>query len=229
MFEIVFGVILGGTLQPEYIGGLVVGDGRFIFGLIISNDKIAADMDTRTIDDLTALYLFCDAYVAVHDIQVGSAEIQYIPVTEEIITAFYGVAPYAVAVQDVYLHSVIRGKEMVPAAHYLMGAVVEQLIGIEFKYLFRGEIIIEHLTHYVYGIGDVDAVIPEIDETDPFFERQWGTGAVIKHAHVHVTEKKTGLGVRPVGRLAVFKAAEAYVLAPEGYGGTVKNGTVLSF
>ena len=62
---------------------------------------------------------------------------------------------------------------------YFTGGIVEQVVLVKDKIFIRRKVIIEKPGADIDGGGEVDAVVPEIDQADPFGKREGGVRRVI--------------------------------------------------
>ncbi len=64
-------------------------------------------------------------------------EISVVVIEKEIIFSGDGKTPDAIAVQDIYLHTVIGDKQMPAALHDLALGVIKQVVNVEFENIYR--------------------------------------------------------------------------------------------
>lgn len=68
----------------------------------------------------------------------------------------------AVARTNIHLHTVVRDKIVIAPAHNFVGGVIEKIVGVKLQNVIRGKIVIKQLLAYIYGIAEIDAVVPEV-------------------------------------------------------------------
>ena len=119
-----------------------------------------------------------DTVIAVENFDIFVPVIIGIPVDEAVVPAFDTVILDAVAGGDIDLHPVICYEQMTAPFHDLVRGIEKQIIQIEFEDVIRREIILEKLLVNVDGSGNVDAVVTEIEQTDPFGKSECGCAVV---------------------------------------------------
>ncbi len=93
-----------------------------------------------------------------------------VAVDKAVIPVFHGVVFDTVTAHDIDLHPVIRHEIVSAPAGNLPGGIVKQIIHIKDKEVRGREIIVEEPGPYIDGGIKVNAIIPKIDQADPFVE-----------------------------------------------------------
>ena len=100
-------------------------------------------MNTGAVAAGSPLHHGADSMISVADLQIFPAEISGVPVQKFIIHAGYSVILDAVAGGNIDLHTIVRYKVVAASSHDFVGGIVEQVIGIKFQYMIRGQIVVK--------------------------------------------------------------------------------------
>ena len=92
----------------------------------------------------------------------------------------------AISGGDIDLHAVISDKKVTAAAHDGVVGIVEKVIYIKEKDVSLREVIMKKTTSQIDGGIDVDIIIFEICQTDPFAESQGRWGIILRCAESFV-------------------------------------------
>ncbi len=178
-------------------------------------------MDADSIQVLSVFLLLpCHAVVDVEDFQVLTAEIGGIAVDEAKVFSSPGVGLDAVAGDYADLHSVVRHEIVVPAAHDLVGRIIKQVVGIEFQHMGGGQVIVENFFAHINRVAEIEPVVPEIDEADPFLKGERGILQIRSYAAAGSVQDPAALQIGGVGCGGGVEAAQADMLVPVGQRGT---------
>ena len=119
-----------------------------------------------------------DPVIAVEDLDIFVPVVIGITVDEAVVSSLNPIIFDAVTGGDIDLHPVIRHEEMAAPFHDLVRGIEKQIIQIKFQDVIRCEIVLKKFFVDIDGSGNVDAVVPEIEQTDPFGKSE-RTGIVI--------------------------------------------------
>ncbi len=115
------------------------------------------------------------------------------------------------------MHTIVRYKVVAASSHDFVGGIVEQVIGIKFQYMIRGQIVVKKAGPDVNGGPQIDAVVPEVQENHPFFKVQHGGGAVVLQGQFRSCSYQPGSGaIGQMGQQGVLITAQADMPVPIG-------------
>ena len=103
-------------------------------------------------------------------LQIYRTHVKRIAVSETVVAAHYCVGMDTVTLVDRELHSVVRDKVVPAALHYGVCRIIEEFLLIKGEKNIGTYIIVKEARPYVDRICDINAVVTEIAQYNPFTE-----------------------------------------------------------
>ena len=163
-------------------------------------------MNADSVNGLSVFLFYSYAVVGIQDQKIFPAEIRGISVDKAKVPVFSGEGLYAVTGGDADLEPVVCHKVVVSPAHDFVGGVVEKVIQIKFQYPDGRKIVIKHFLPHIDGSAEIDAVVPEIGQTDPLFKRQRRGIRIVFRKAGGIGQDSSAL---PVGGMGVFRRGKS--------------------
>jgi hypothetical protein len=117
---------------------------------------------------------------------------------------------------------------MVSPAHDFMGGIIKKVIHIKFQY-FRGrKVIVKESFSHIDGSTEINIVIPEIDEGNPFLKGQGRSSGIIMNGQGSIRKQAFSLLIGGSCLLTGRKAAKTDMFSPAGQGRAEIGASVFS-